>query len=310
MRRNAPCSIIPPHLLRNIAERGDDDARREAQLALELTAQVRGERAAVANRRITRSGSSGVRIFDARGMRDLPGRRVRGENDPIARDASVNEALDGARKTCDFYRSVYGRNSLDDRGLRVDCCVHYGLRYANALWNGRQLIFGDGGGRYFNHFTSALDVIAHELTHGVTQYSAALEYEAQSGALNEHFSDVFGTLAKQFSLKQTAADADWLIGEGLFASEVQGVAIRSLKAPGTAYDDRVAGKDPQPAHINDYVTTDLDNGGVHINSGIPNRAFFELATLLGGKAWEVAGKIWYRALTAELRPRRQNQRVQ
>jgi Zn-dependent metalloprotease len=306
VRRIALCSIIPPHILRNIAELGDDDARRDAQLALELTAQMRGQRVALAELMRQPSVPAGEKrrtIFDARNTRDLPGRRVRGEGDAAVRDVAVNEAFDGAGKTYEFYKRIYGRNSLDDRGLRLDGSVHYGVRYDNALWNGRQMIYGDGDGRYFNRFTESLDVIAHELTHGVTQYTAALEYNAQSGALNEHFSDVFGALTKQYTLKQTAAKANWLIGEGLFTSRVHGSAIRSMKAPGTAYDDPVVGKDPQPAHMSHYVKTDLDDGGVHINSGIPNRAFFELATLLGGKAWEVAGKIWYRTLTHELRAR-------
>lgn len=306
MHRHAPCSIIPPHILRSIAEHGDDESRRDAQLALEVTAQARGERAIVAElgaKVAVPTGQKRRTIYDERNTRDLPGKRVRGEGDPAVRDAAVNEAFDGAGKTYDFYRKIYERNSVDDRGLRLDGSVHYGVRYNNALWNGRQMIYGDGDGKLFNRFTASVDVIAHELTHGVTQYTAALEYDGQSGALNEHFSDVFGVLTKQYSLKQTAAKADWLVGAGLFTARVHGEAIRSMKAPGTAYDDPVVGKDPQPAHMRDLVTTDLDNGGVHVNSGIPNRAFHELASILGGKAWEVAGKIWYRTLTRELRGR-------
>ena len=90
--------------------------------------------------------------------------------------------------------------------------------------------------------------------------------------------------------------ADWLIGAGLLAKGVKGVALRSLKAPGTAYDDRVLGRDPQPAHMQDFVRTTDDNGGVHINSGIPNHAFYLAATAIGGKAWEFAGRIWYETL--------------
>jgi Zn-dependent metalloprotease len=306
MRRIATCSIIPPHILRNIAEHGDDDARRDAQLALELTAHARGQRSALAEFAGPLSVPAGEKrrtIFDAHNTRDLPGKRVRGEGDPAVRDNAVNEAFEGAGKTYDFFKRVYGRNSIDDRGLRLDSTVHYGVHYENALWNGRQMIYGDGDGRYFNRFTAALDVIGHELTHGITQYTSALEYDAQSGALNEHFSDVFGILVKQYALKQTAAKSDWLIGEGLFTSRVHGQAIRSMKAPGTAYDDPILGKDPQPSHMRSYVSTDLDNGGVHVNSGIPNRAFYEFARLLGGKAWEVAGKIWFRTLTHELRSR-------
>ena len=113
----------------------------------------------------------------------------------------------------------------------------------------------------FNRFTIALDVIGHELTHGVTQFTSNLNYMGQSGALNESFSDVFGSQVKQRLLGQRAATADWIIGQGLFTSNVKGIGIRSMKAPGTAYDDPVLGKDPQPSHMKDYVNTTDDNGG-------------------------------------------------
>ena len=140
-------------------------------------------------------------------------------------------------------------------------------------------------------------MIGHELAHGVTQYSAGLVYRNQAGALNESMSDVFGALVEQYVRQQSAAEASWLIGEGLFTDQVQGTALRSMKAPGTAYDDDVLGKDPQPDSMDGYVHTSADNGGVHINSGIPNRAFCLVATTLGGNAWDAPGRIWYETLT-------------
>jgi Zn-dependent metalloprotease len=190
--------------------------------------------------------------------------------------------------------------------MRLDSTVHYQTGYDNAFWNGEQMVYGDGdedqpeSDRLFNRFTIAIDVIGHELTHGVTQFEAKLTYSLQPGALNESMSDVFGSLVKQYSLNQTATQADWIIGAGLLTSNVNGVGIRSMKAPGTAYDDPVLGKDPQPAHMRDYVTTISDNGGVHINSGIPNHAFYVTAVELGGFAWEKAGQIWYVALRDKL----------
>src|SRR5262249_21444423 len=154
----------------------------------------------------------------------------------------------------------------------------------------------------FGRFTVSVDVIAHELTHGITQHEANLAYEGQSGALNEHFSDVFGSLVKQYTKGQSAANADWLIGQGLLMPGIQGEAIRSLKATGTAYDDPTLGHDPQPDHMDKYLDTEDDNGGVHINSGIPNKAFYTLAVALGGNAWDQAGHIWYTTLIHELRP--------
>jgi hypothetical protein len=195
-----------------------------------------------------------------------------------------------------------GRILVDVQGLSVSAPPKftYDRDYDNAFWNGRQMVFGDGDGRLFNRFTIAIDVIGHELTHGVTENTANLEYHNQSGALNESFSDVFGSLVKQYFLKQSSDKADWLIGKGLLAPGVQGVALRSMSDPGTAFDDPILGKDPQPGHMDGFVHSsdddDGDFGGVHTNSGITNRAFYLVATKIGGNAWEAPGHIWYNTL--------------
>jgi len=127
-------------------------------------------------------------------------------------------------------------------------------------------------------------------------------YFQQPGALNESISDVGGSLVKQHALKQSVDEADWLIGAGLIAN-APGQALRSMKAPGTAYDHPLLGKDDQPAHMDGYVHTTADNGGVHTNSGIPNHAFYLAATKIGGYAWEGAGRIWYETVRdPRLRP--------
>jgi hypothetical protein len=159
------------------------------------------------------------------------------------------------------------------------------------------MVFGDGDGEIFGRFTASLDVIGHELTHGVVENTAALAYSGQSGALNESIADVFGVMVKQYALGQDAAAADWLIGGDLLLPGVKGVALRSMLHPGTAYDDPRLGKDPQPDNMSGYVETTDDNGGVHYNSGIPNRAFALAATAIGGPAWEKAGRVWYDVLT-------------
>jgi Zn-dependent metalloprotease len=242
-------------------------------------------------------------IFDAHHTETLPGDIARLEGGPPTGDAAVDEAYDGLGATFDLYWEEYERNSIDDEGMPLRATVHFGQEYNNAFWNGEQMVFGDGDGELFNRFTISLDIIGHELTHGVTEDEAQLFYFFQAGALNESVSDVFGSLVKQYMLKQDAAQADWLIGAGLFTSNVNGVALRSMKAPGTAYDDPVLGKDPQPGHMDDYVSTFEDNGGVHINSGIPNRAFYLAAAQIGGFAWEKAGRIWYDTLRdSQLRP--------
>jgi Zn-dependent metalloprotease len=241
-------------------------------------------------------------IYDAAGSEELPGKLVRNEGGPESGDASADEAYDGLGHTHRLYAEVFGRNSIDGRGLPLDATVHFGKLYDNAFWDGRQMVFGDGDGEVFERFTRSLSVIGHELTHGVTQHTAGMAYRNQAGALNESMSDVFGALVEQYSKQQSAKEASWLIGEGLFTEQVEGSALRSLKAPGTAYDDDVLGKDPQPDSMDSYVRTSADNGGVHINSGIPNRAFYLTADSLGGNAWDAPGRIWYNTLTGGTMP--------
>ena len=298
------CFIVPPHILKYMSTNADSEVRARAQQALEVTAAARGVREAIGPFAGLLAASPGVKrraAYDARNGTTLPGTLVRGEGSKPSPDVAINEAYDYAGDTYDFYRQVFARNSVDNRGMSLDSSVHYRRLFNNAFWNGKQMVYGDGDGRIFVHFTSCLDIIGHELTHGVTQFTSALQYEAQSGALNEHFSDVMGSLVKQWKLKQSAAQADWLIGKGLLAPGVKGVALRSMKAPGTAYNDpRTLGQDPQPAHMKDYLNTDQDNGGVHINSGIPNKAFFNAAITLGGNAWEKAGKIWFNAFVRKM----------
>lgn len=302
--------ILPPHILKNIVSNGTPGQKNLAINTLKLSAQMRGQRQALADFtaatfRVAMGGKDRV-IYDARNGSSLPGTVARKEGDAPSADVAVNEAYDGSGVTYDLYSNVYGRNSIDGNGMRLDSTVHYQRGYDNAFWNGEQMVYGDGdedlpeGERLFNRFTIAIDIIGHELTHGVTQFEANLQYIQQPGALNESMSDVFGSLVKQYQLQQLASEADWIIGAGLLTENVNGVGIRTMKAPGTAYDDPVLGKDPQVAHMRDYVTTISDNGGVHINSGIPNRAFYITAVELGGFAWERAGQIWYVTLKDKL----------
>ena len=300
------CSIIPPYLLRRLAAQTSEPrleaAARAAREALLHVKSFQAARAAAAPTappgiRQVAPGPPQRTIYDAKGSENLPGALVRKEGEPATSDPAADEAYDGLGHTHRLYADAFGRNSVDGNGLPLDATVHYGQRYDNAFWDGHQMVFGDGDGQVFNRFTVALSVIGHELTHGVTQFSAGLTYRNQPGALNESVSDVFGALVEQFVRQQDAAQASWLIGEGLFTDQVQGVALRSMKAPGTAYDDDVLGKDPQPDSMDGYVHTSSDNGGVHLNSGIPNRAFYLTATTLGGNAWEAPGRIWYETLT-------------
>jgi Zn-dependent metalloprotease len=286
------CFFVPGRVLRKLAEKATVQEREALLDSAILSEHIRGQRSVRSFlAAVTPAGEKRRTIYDARHGQRLPGQLVRGEEGANSNDETVNQAFESAGATYDFYMETLGRNSIDGRGLRLDSTVHFGKNFNNAFWNGAQMVYGDGDRKLFLGFAGAIDVVAHELTHGVTQYTVpggGLIYEGQSGALNESFSDVFGSLVKQWKRGDDAESADWLIGEGILAP-AYGKALRSMKAPGTAwqYDD-------QPKDMTAYVP----EGDVHVNSGIPNHAFYLAAIGIGGKSWERAGKIWYRALSA------------
>src|SRR4051794_1983585 len=291
------CQIVPPFLLEKIADAHPDGrAVDRGRRTLEIDAGLRTRRTTALAP--AASGDGPFAVYDAHNGNDLPGRLVRAVGAPETGDPAADEAYAGVEGALALFEEVYGRSSYDGEGAPVLATVHYEEGYDNAFWDGTQLVFGDGDGSVFGRFTKPVDVLGHELTHAVTQFTANLTYQGQSGALNESLSDVFGSCLKQRLLGHSAAEADWLIGEGIFMPSVQGRALRSMKDPGTAYDDPSLGKDPQVASMDDYVETSDDNGGVHTNSGIPNKAFSLAAVTLGGNSWDGAGKIWYAALTS------------
>ena len=289
------CSIIPSSMLRKLAMLDEFREQREQLLAsADLAAFMRGQRAAVSEAtllpRMALSAQKHRDVFDAGGRNVLVGKLARAEGGPATPDPVINEAYDSTGTTWDFYFQVLRRNSIDGQGLPLESTVHSARAVNNAFWNGKRMVFGDAtaNGPFTGSFAATVDVVAHELAHGVTQYSVpgGLTYLEQPGALNESWSDVFGSLVKQWSLKQSASEADWLIGAGILKPRY-GQALRSLKAPGTAWV-----QDDQPRSMGGYV----QGGDVHTNSGIPNHAFYLAATALGGFAWDKAGPIWYRAL--------------
>ena len=293
-----PCSFVPPYLLRAMAERTPQrDLMATGTLALD--ARLRTRRSAASGQTPpTAAATSGNRaVHTAAHTETLPGEVVRQVGDPVSGDVAVDEAFDYSGEVWDLFADVFGRSSVDGQATPLTVTVHFGSNYDNAFWDGNQLVFGDGDGEVFDRFTKPRDVLAHEFTHGVTQFTAGLNYQGQPGALNESVSDVFASVSKQRVLGQDAASADWLIGEGLFLPGVQARALRSMIEPGTAYDDPRLGRDPQVGSMADFVDTTDDNGGVHLNSGIPNRAFALAARGIGGSSWEVAGPVWYEALT-------------
>lgn len=293
--QDCTCFIIPPKMLRKLAQATPDACERDCLLdQAEISAHLRGQRsvAPVVMGLAVVAGEKRRSVYDAQNKSALPGKLVRSEDGKPSNDVAVDQAYDGAGATYDFFREVLKRNSIDGKGLRLDSTVHYQVKFNNAFWNGQQMVYGDGDGKLFLGFTGAIDVIAHELTHGVTQYAVpgGLVYADQSGALNESISDVFGSVVKQWTLKQNVEQADWLIGAGIMTAEV-GKALRSMADPGNK--DLTWSGDDQPKTMAGYV----ENGDVHTNSGIPNHAFYAAAIALKGNSWDKAAPIWYKALS-------------
>jgi Zn-dependent metalloprotease len=303
MVRSSIACIVPPDILAAIIREGTEEQRSSALDTLATDQTFRQIRASLAASLVTsptpvrgitggKGGEPHRTVYDQHhSMSPELGTVVRAEGQPPVSDKQVNEAYDGLGATYVFYWEVFQRNSIDAQGMPILGLVHYGDKYDNAFWDGEgHMYFGDGDGNMFVPLTGSLDVCGHELTHGVTQNEANLVYAQQSGALNESISDVFGSLVKQYAKKQTADQADWLIGNDICGPALQ-PALRSMKDPGHANK-----YDSQPADMDHYVQTSQDNGGVHTNSSIPNHAFYVTATTLGGNAWERAGKIWYDSL--------------
>jgi Zn-dependent metalloprotease len=320
MCRNPINCVIPEHMLHSIALNGNRTQRAIALATLSSTTTFQANRLTYGERiRVGLEAPSGPgplaaivgagvphktrTIYTASNTQLVPGKVVRQEGCPNTGDPAVDEAYNFMGSTFDFYWNVFQRDSLDDKGLPLNGTVHYSRNYDNAYWDGQRMIYGDGDGQQFTRFTVSVDVIGHEMTHGVTQYESGLIYYGQPGALNESISDSFGSMVRQYYYGQNVQQADWLIGPNLFIpGRVNGRAIRDMANPGTAYNDPVLGQDPQPANMKNYVHTAEDNGGVHTNSGICNKAFHNAAMYIGGFSWQGVGPIWYQAcLSPQLR---------
>jgi Zn-dependent metalloprotease len=249
-----------------------------------------------------RKATLNMQVYDLRHGTDIPGAQLVWNNGTALKklDKDAKNVVAAGAATWDFYYKMFGRNSVNNLGLLLRHYIHYYVNYNNAMWDGSEMVYGDGDGITFGSFTADPDIIGHELTHGVTQYESNLAYHNQSGALNESLSDVFGIMVKQRMMNQNVKQSDWLIGENVILGKKY--ALRSMKAPGTAFVNHpLLGTDPQPATMDKYFkspdTRKGDWGGVHTNSGITNFAFYVTSFNFGGYAWEKAGKIWYAAMT-------------
>lgn len=211
-------------------------------------------------------------------------------------DAPAVDAHYYAGVTYDYYKKTFNRNSFDGNGAAINSHVHYGKNYNNAFWDGTQMVYGDGDGKVFRPLSGALDVVGHEITHAVTERTAGLIYEGESGAINESISDIFATLIEFYNKKS----ADWLIGEDVYTPSKKGDALRYMDNPTKAGD---------PDHYSKRYVGDDDNGGVHINSGISNKTAYLISqggthygVTVKGIGQDKLGKIYYRALTQYLTP--------
>lgn len=306
--------IIPPYMLKKLMESGN---KKIADLAVnsnfrsyrfrndriffhKATLQEKKILGLIANQ--TGTVKMQMEVYDCKQKTDLAGAILLWDSKNNQKITSVagKNVIKGGKASWDFYWQLFGRDSIDNKGMLIRQYVHYDKKMDNAYWDGRRMVYGDGDGIVFTSFTGDIDIIGHELTHGVTENESNLDYENQAGALNESFSDIFGIMIKQRFNNQDVKKSNWLIGEKVMIGPKY--ALRSMKAPGTGYRNHPElGDDPQPATMDHYQnlpnSPSGDWGGVHINSGIPNFAFYVAAFNMGGFAWEKAGRIWYAVLT-------------
>ncbi|MDZ4836416.1 MAG: M4 family metallopeptidase [Candidatus Melainabacteria bacterium] len=285
--------VVPPYLLETLAKNTKDPIYLETIRKTEALA-LTGQRGNIGSSSVARVDHKGAReVYDAKG-KEVAGELARSENQGKTGIAEVDNVFDYTGDVRSYYRDVHGRNSIDGMGMKHKSTVNFG-DMENAYWDGSAMTYGKPNAKSpFKTFVLR-DITGHEIAHGVTEFEAKTVYRNQPGALNEHYSDVFGALVDQRALGHSAKEASWLVGDGIWKEGVNGRALRDMKNPGTAYNDKIVGKDPQPAHMNEFIKTRSDNGGVHLNSGIPNKAFADFAQAVGGNAYDIPGKIWYEA---------------
>ncbi len=264
------CTFIPPHMSRKVAE-----TRKSFSNGVKVDSSLRTERQGA-----LASVDGPIRVYSASSRTILPGALVQEED----------EAADRVRGHSQVIQQLLGTEEFPD------AVVHYGKGYSNAFFNGSYLIFGEGDGHVFGDFTKALDITSHELGHALIATGPRLAYSGEPGAVNEHLADVFGTVTQQWV---TQNQHDWRIGQEIMLDGIS--AVRDMLNPGTAYDTVLMGRDPQVGHMDQYRKVRADNGGVHINSGIPNRAFALLCETTGEPSWGRPLAMWRLAM-ADLKP--------
>lgn len=266
------CNFIPPHMTKKVAE-----DHRDFAASFKMDTSLRADR----TKRTSVQGP--IRMYDAKNGRVIPGHPFTALTESDDASAISSYAADAS--------IVLGATTFPDGVVR------YGKQYANAFFNGSYLVFGEGDGEIFGNFTASRDIFAHEFGHALVSLGPKLAYAGESGALNEHLADVIGVCVQQSVSKDVS---DWRIGQEILLDGVS--AVRDMLKPGTAYDNALLGKDPQPDHMSGYRKMSGDNGGVHINSGIPNKAFAALCVLTEEPSWGRPLAMWRRTMQ-DLGPR-------
>ena len=213
------CQIVPERVLKRLAadRKFSEEQRKNFADTIKIDVQLRRLRAQAA--KLTRvaglmaeaptvAPAPAVTVYDCHHGQTLPGAQIL--NPATSPDATAKGVFSETKSVEAFYAQVFGRNSIDDAGMTLISSIHYGVRYNNAFWNGSQMTYGDGDGSIFLDFSKGNDVIGHELTHGVTQYSLQLNYTNEAGGLNESLSDCFGSMFRQWEANQNVKQADWL----------------------------------------------------------------------------------------------------
>lgn len=311
------CYIIPKHIEERVNTRYNDSMKSLPRTS-EISSKMRSQRIShkdsqrVSDKKIEEGNLEGEdskhvliknEVYTAKNRSNLPGTLVA----TSMSDASSSKDLNAVcmciysdyfiRFCCD----ILGRKSFDDKNSAIKSTVHYYVKYNNAFFNGTQIVCGDGDHITFEDFAQDPTVVFHELWHGVTDITCGLKYSDQSGALNESLSDVFASIIVQWMNGENVDEASWLIGDRCVI-DINGVhyALRSLADPGIAFVDHpYMGTDDQPYNMNKYYSGIDDNGGVHINSGIPNHAFYLFAKSVGGVSWDIPCKIWYKTISTK-----------
>lgn len=236
------------------------------------------------------SATPAVTVYDCKHTYSTPGTPV--PNPGSSTDPTAKRCFSETTNVAKFYHDVFNRNSVDNHGKTLMSSIHYGVKYNNAMWNGSQMIYGDGDNSIFIDFTNGDDVIGHELTHGVTQYTLQLAYHDEPGGLNESMSDCFGSMFRQWEKKQDVNSADWLIGYDIMGPTAKARGLTCLRDMADPAAKHCLA--PQPVNYS-QIKPGMDP---HYSSGPPNLAFCTACKTFGGKSWETIGQVWYRSLTA------------